>query len=118
MGQLRPVLAALLLTMPLAACSSPSVVQAAKSPAEQKAIKIISEHLGLDPRKVSPDARLMAELGADSLDFVELIMAFEEEFKMSIPDDDAMKLITVRDFVRYAEQHKDTDAPTQVPSGK
>lgn len=116
MEQLRPVVAALLLMVPLAACSSPSAVEAAKSPVEQKAIKIVSEQLGLDAGKVKLDARLMAELGADSLDFVELVMAFEEEFRMSISDNDAMKLVTVRDFIRYAEQHKNSDA--QIPSGK
>jgi acyl carrier protein len=68
--------------------------------------KIVADHLGVSPSALKEDARLMQDLKADSLDFVELIMAMEEEFKISIADDDAMKLVTVGDFVRYAEGHQ------------
>ncbi len=66
---------------------------------------IIVEQLGVDPDKVTPDARFREDLEADSLDLVELIMAFEEEFGGEISDEDAQKISTVGEAVAYIEQH-------------
>jgi acyl carrier protein len=62
--------------------------------------KIVVEHLGVEPDKVTEDASFIDDLGADSLDIVELVMAFEEEFGVEIPDDAAEKITTVRDAIR------------------
>ncbi|MFZ4772933.1 MAG: acyl carrier protein [Chlamydiia bacterium] len=67
--------------------------------------KIIVEQLGVAEDKVSLDSTIMEDLGADSLDTVELLMAFEEKFKKEIPDTDAQNLKTVRDVVTYIEKH-------------
>ena len=63
--------------------------------------KIVIEHLGVEPEKVVTNANFIDDLGADSLDTVELVMAFEEEFQIEIPDDDVAKLKTVGDAVSY-----------------
>ncbi|MBP9693939.1 MAG: acyl carrier protein [Alphaproteobacteria bacterium] len=68
---------------------------------EQKVKKIIVEHLSVDESKVVPSANLIDDLGADSLDTVELVMSFEEEFGIEIPDDAAEKIRTVQDVVDY-----------------
>jgi acyl carrier protein len=68
--------------------------------------KIVVEHLGVEQDKVSEDASFIDDLGADSLDIVELVMAFEEEFGVEIPDDAAEKITTVRDAIDYIEQNK------------
>lgn len=67
--------------------------------------KIIVDLLGVDPDKVTPEARFREDLGADSLDLVELIMEFEEQFGETIPDEDAQKIMTVGQVVDYVEQH-------------
>jgi acyl carrier protein len=67
--------------------------------------KIVVEHLGVDESKVTEDASFVDDLGADSLDTVELVMAFEEEFGVEIPDDAAEKIVTVRDAVGYIKEH-------------
>ncbi len=67
--------------------------------------KIVVEHLGVDESKVTEDASFVDDLGADSLDTVELVMAFEEEFGVEIPDDAAEKIVTVRDAVNYIKEH-------------
>lgn len=72
---------------------------------QQKVIDIIVNELGVDASKVTPNASFTKDLGADSLDLVELVMAFEEEFGMEIPDEEAEKLETVRDAVDYIQQH-------------
>jgi len=72
---------------------------------EQKVKDIIINELGVEPEKVTPEASFVEDLGADSLDTVELVMAFEEEFGMEIPDEEAEKLQTVRDAVRYITEH-------------
>lgn len=66
--------------------------------------KIIVDLLGVDPDKVTPEARFREDLGADSLDLVELIMEFEEQFGATIPDEDAQKITTVGQVVDYVEQ--------------
>ena len=68
--------------------------------------KIVVEHLGVEAEKVTEDASFIDDLGADSLDIVELVMAFEEEFGVEIPDDAAEKITTVGDAVKYIEEHK------------
>ena len=68
--------------------------------------KIVVEHLGVEEDKVTPDASFIDDLGADSLDIVELVMAFEEEFVVEIPDDAAEKIATVGDANKYIEEHK------------
>jgi acyl carrier protein len=68
--------------------------------------KIVVEHLGVDAAKVTEDASFIDDLGADSLDIVELVMAFEEEFGVEIPDDAAEKISTVADAINYINEHK------------
>lgn len=67
--------------------------------------KIVVEHLGVDEGKVSEGASFIDDLGADSLDTVELVMAFEEEFNIEIPDDAAEKIQTVGDAINFITQH-------------
>ncbi len=67
--------------------------------------KIVVEHLGVDESKVSDGASFIDDLGADSLDTVELVMAFEEEFGCEIPDDAAEKILTVKDAISFIEQN-------------
>lgn len=67
---------------------------------------IITDKLGLSPEQVTPEASFTTDLGADSLDTVELIMDFEKEFDIEIPDDDAQNIKTVQDAVDYIESHK------------
>ena len=68
---------------------------------EEKVKRIIVEELGVEESAVSPEAKFIEDLGADSLDTVELVMRLEEEFGLEIPDDDAEKILTVRDAVQY-----------------
>ncbi len=72
---------------------------------EQKVKQIIVEQLGVDEAEVTPSASFVDDLGADSLDTVELVMAFEEAFDLEIPDEDAEKIRTVQDAVTYINQH-------------
>lgn len=65
--------------------------------------KIVMEHLGVDADKVTDNASFIDDLGADSLDTVELVMAFEEEFGIEIPDDAAERILTVGDAVKFIE---------------
>ena len=73
---------------------------------EAKVKDIIINELGVEAEKVTPDASFVEDLGADSLDTVELVMAFEEEFGIEIPDEDAEKLQTVGDAIDYIKQHQ------------
>ena len=68
--------------------------------------KIVVEHLNVDADKVTETASFIEDLGADSLDIVELVMAFEEEFGVEIPDDAAEKIATVKDAIDYIDQNK------------
>lgn len=70
---------------------------------QPKIKKIIEEQLGVDPERIKAEASFIEDLGADSLDIVELVMAMEEEFDLEIPDEDAEKLKTVQDVSNYLE---------------
>ncbi len=67
--------------------------------------KIVVEHLGVEDAKVTDGANFIDDLGADSLDTVELVMAFEEEFGCEIPDDAAEKILTVKDAISFIEEN-------------
>jgi len=67
--------------------------------------KIVVEHLGVEEAKVAEKASFIDDLGADSLDTVELVMAFEEEFNVEIPDDAAEKILTVQDAISFIEEN-------------
>lgn len=73
---------------------------------EQKVKDIIVEQLGVNADQVAPEAKFIEDLGADSLDTVELIMALEEEFSIEVPDEEAEKLVSVGDVTRYIEDNK------------
>ena len=75
------------------------------SSVEEKVKQIIVEQLGVDESEVTPTASFIDDLGADSLDTVELVMALEEGFGMEIPDEDAEKITTVKDAISYIEAH-------------
>ncbi len=64
---------------------------------------IVTDQLGVDKESLSPEANLLDDLGADSLDVVELVMALEEEFGIEVPDDDVENIRTIRDIVKYIE---------------
>jgi len=71
---------------------------------EDRVKKIIAEQLGVDEDEVVPEASFVEDLGADSLDTVELVMAFEEEFDIEIPDEDAEKILTVGKAMEYIKE--------------
>jgi len=74
-------------------------------PIEGRVREIIINELGLEPEKVTDDASFVEDLGADSLDTVELVMAFEEEFGLDIPDEDAEEMRTVGDAIKYLKEN-------------
>ena len=73
---------------------------------EEKIAKIIEEQLGVEAERIKPEASFIEDLGADSLDIVELVMAMEEEFGIDIPDEDAEKIKTVADVTNYVKSIK------------
>ena len=73
---------------------------------EEKVKDIIVEQLGVNPEQVTPSASFIEDLGADSLDTVELVMALEEEFGQEIPDEEAEKLQSVGDVIKYIEESR------------
>ena len=70
---------------------------------EEQVKKIVVDHLGIEESKVKPEAKFIDDLGADSLDTVELVMAFEEEFGSEISDSEAEKILTVGDAIKFIE---------------
>jgi len=72
---------------------------------EERVRKIVAEHLDVEESKITANASFTDDLGADSLDQVELVMAFEEEFGCEIPDEAAEKIVTVEDAVKFIESH-------------
>ncbi len=78
----------------------------AETEVQSRIKQIIVEELGVDEAEVTPNARFIDDLGADSLDLVELVMQFEEEFNIEIPDEDAEKIQSVGDAYNYVEQRK------------
>ena len=76
------------------------------STVEQKVKEIICEQLGVSEEEVTPQASFIEDLGAESLDIVELVMALEEEYDMEISDEEAEKIRSVQDVVNYIETHK------------
>ena len=72
----------------------------------EKVKKMIVEQLGVNESEVNLEAKFIDDLGADSLDIVELVMALEDEYGIEIPDEDAEKIETVGDAIRYIEEHK------------
>lgn len=75
----------------------------AEGSVRSRVVRIVAEHLDVDPKRVTSNARFVEDLGADSLDTVELVMAFEEEFGVEIPDDDAERITTVGKATRYLQ---------------
>ena len=75
---------------------------------EEKVKQIIVEQLGVDETEVTPTASFVDDLGADSLDTVELVMALEEAFELEIPDEDAEKILTVKQAIDYIQAHAKT----------
>ena len=78
----------------------------ADKPIDQRVKDIIVEQLGVKPDQVTPEAKFVEDLGADSLDIVELIMALEEEFGIEVPDEQAEKHLTVGDVTKYIEENQ------------
>ena len=74
---------------------------------EDRVQKIVCEQLGVSAEEVKLEASFIDDLGADSLDTVELIMAFEEEFGVNIPEDEAEKIVTIADAIEYIEKHSE-----------
>ena len=74
-------------------------------PVEKKVLDIVGEKLGVAADQVTPATSFQNDLGADSLDVVELVMEFEDEFDLNIPDEDAEKILTVGEAVKYIKEH-------------
>ena len=79
--------------------------QVAMSTVEARVTDIVVEQLGLEREKVTPESKFVEDLGADSLDTVELVMALEEEFEIEIPDNESEEIKTLRDAINYVEKH-------------
>jgi len=75
-------------------------------PVEERVKEIICEQLGVEEDDIDPVKKFIEDLGADSLDTVELVMAFEEEFDLEIPDEDAEKIVTVGDAIQYIKDNQ------------
>ena len=77
---------------------------------ETQVIKLVAKHLDKDPNEIKLESKFSDDLGADSLDLVELIMAFEEGFEMEIPDNAAEKIVRVQDAVEFIQKHQQADS--------
>ena len=76
------------------------------SSTEEKVKKIVMDHLGVDESKITTDSKFIDDLGADSLDTVELVMAFEEQFGIEIPDDAAETILTIQNAIDFIDKKK------------
>ena len=76
------------------------------SSTEEKVKKIVMDHLGVDESKITTDSKFIDDLGADSLDTVELVMAFEEQFGIEIPDDAAETILTIQNAIDFIDNKK------------
>jgi len=85
--------------------TAPIDIEGGRMSVEEKVKSIIVEQLGVDANEVTPEASFVDDLGADSLDTVELVMAFEEAFNIEIPDESAEKIQKVKDAIEYIEKH-------------
>ncbi len=72
---------------------------------KQKVVSVVAEQLGVKEEDITPGSSFVNDLGADSLDTVELVMALEDEFGIEIPDEEAEKIVTVGDAIKYIEEH-------------
>jgi acyl carrier protein len=75
-----------------------------KEDIQERVVRIVSEHLGVEAEKVTPEAKFVDDMGADSLDTVELVMALEDEFDCEIPDEDAEKITCIREALEYIDR--------------
>jgi acyl carrier protein len=101
-----PVAPLAIVAMIPAACGAPSAARPVDPQIVARVQHVISEHLGIPRDQVTRNAKLMADLGADSLDIVEIVMAIEEEFGISYSDEDAAKAVTVGDMIDYVAAHQ------------
>jgi acyl carrier protein len=90
---------------PAGSADKPTTQRTDMSDVADRVKKIVIEHLGVEDAQVKPEAKFIDDLGADSLDTVELVMAFEEEFGVEIPDDAAEKIQTVGDAIKFIESN-------------
>jgi len=88
------------------------MIKADATQIENKVKEIVVEQLGVKIEEVTRDASFVDDLGADSLDTVELVMALEEEFEMEIPDDDAERIVTINDAVNYIMSRAEQESKT------
>ena len=91
-------------------CETTRIYENENMSVDENVKQIIVEQLGVNPDEVTPEASFIDDLGADSLDTVELVMAFEEEFNAEIPDEEAEKLRTVGDAIKYIEERMKANA--------
>ena len=97
-------------------CPPTQKIFMAEKTIEEKVKDIIVEQLGVNPEQVTPQASFIEDLGADSLDIVELVMAFEEEFSVEVPDEDAEKLQTVGDVINYIKERAKSGGSGAAPA--
>lgn len=83
----------------------------------EKVKQLVADKLGVDPTKITEKSAFTNDLGADSLDVVEFVMAVETEFNITIPDEEAGKLITVGDAVKYIDEHTGAKTVKMTPAG-
>jgi acyl carrier protein len=102
----RTLSTGILATMLVAPGHASHAAEGNPSECMSKLKKLIVEHLGVEPTKVMPGARFVDDLGADSLDTIELVLAIEEEFAVGIPDEQAKKMVTVQDVFNFLRKSR------------